>query len=353
MTEILLPTWVKKTRVELRYIDNTGVSRGTFGGITRTAALGGDHLAATLDFTPTITSNVESEIHRAALISFLMELQGRQNRARLGNPARSLRPGSLFPAAELLTNNTFADGTTDWTSSASFSGSVTEREFRALSLSDPGASANALIHSATTTVANFPIIFRAFVKRGPYTTSLAAIIRDASSATLVSGTSSTESRMLWVVYNGAQTSVRVSVTDIDDGTRLAGDYADILYTSLSRCALVAGADQTGSSLAIDGLPVSTSGLLLKGDEVEIVTDVVNSGEDYIGSELKIVTAPLNSNSSGAGVLQFRPPLRATPDDNAPVVIHEPMGRFIFTGESAGFDNEPGIITRCSASFEEA
>jgi hypothetical protein len=89
------------------------------------------------------------------------------------------------------------------------------------------------------------------------------------------------------------------------------------------------------------LPVSTNGLLMPDDEIQV------------GNELKLVTAPLNSDAAGLGYLQFEPPLRGAPADNAPVILHEPMGRFLFTGELVGWDHEPGIITRASAEFEEA
>jgi|SRR5262245_5583671 len=102
--------------------------------------------------------------------------------------------------------------------------------------------------------------------------------------------------------------------------------------------------QTGSGLRLKGLPVSATDLLLPGDQFEVITS--------FGSELKIVDAVLNSDSAGLGHLQFHPPLRATPAVNAPVIIHNPMGRFMFDGQFPEWANDPGYITSTSIEFEE-
>lgn len=106
-----------------------------------------------------------------------------------------------------------------------------------------------------------------------------------------------------------------------------------------------GTSQTGSALYVKGLPASTSGLLLPDDRFEVITS--------LGSELKIVTAPLNSDAAGLGYLQFEPPLRGIPADNAAIIVHEPMTRAMFAGDMVGWDDSPGMITTASAEFEEA
>src|SRR3990167_3972818 len=85
-------------------------------------------------------------------------------------------------------------------------------------------------------------------------------------------------------------------------------------------AAVAATAQTGAAIYLKGLPASTNGLLLAGDWVEFITPTY--------SELKRVTAPLNSDAAGLGYLQFEPILRASPVDNAAVIIRKPMGRFM-------------------------
>lgn len=86
-----------------------------------------------------------------------------------------------------------------------------------------------------------------------------------------------------------------------------------------------GTSQTGRSLNVKGLPVSTSGLLLAGDFFEI------------NGELKQCTASLDSDAAGLGVLQFGPGLVTSPADNDPVIINNPMGRFRIVGDPRRVD----------------
>jgi hypothetical protein len=110
-------------------------------------------------------------------------------------------------------------------------------------------------------------------------------------------------------------------------------------------AVSSGTAQTGSGIRVKGLPPSTNGLLLVDDQVGIETSR--------GPELKFVTAPLNSDAAGLGYLQFEPPLRQSPADSAPIMVHEPMGRFAYVGESPGWDNDPGFWSTASCELEEA
>lgn len=94
-------------------------------------------------------------------------------------------------------------------------------------------------------------------------------------------------------------------------------------------ALDSGTSQTGSALYIKGLPASTNGLLLLDDPFEI------------NGELKQCTASLNSDAAGLGYLQFAPALVRSPADNDPVVIFQPMGKFILGGDPS-WQNQQGV-----------
>lgn len=87
----------------------------------------------------------------------------------------------------------------------------------------------------------------------------------------------------------------------------------------------------GGGLYTKGWPVSTSGLLLPGDQVEI------------GGQLQIVTGPVNSDAAGRAFLPI-PSLRRAPVDNEPVIIVNPMGRFIPEEPENGWTNVPGIFS---------
>jgi hypothetical protein len=109
-------------------------------------------------------------------------------------------------------------------------------------------------------------------------------------------------------------------------------------------ALPTGTVQRGNQLLVKGLPVSTSSLLKRNDEIEIISS--------LGSELKIVTASLDSGAAGGGTVQFSPAVRGDLSDNSPVIIHDPMFYGFMPGDTS-WAHDPGIITSASAEFEEA
>jgi hypothetical protein len=74
--------------------------------------------------------------------------------------------------------------------------------------------------------------------------------------------------------------------------------------------LVNGADQTGTSLTVDGAEAST--LILKaGDYFEV------------NNELKMVTDDVTSDGSGNATINFSPSLRSSPSDNASITLSNP------------------------------
>jgi hypothetical protein len=79
--------------------------------------------------------------------------------------------------------------------------------------------------------------------------------------------------------------------------------------------LVKGASQTGRELLTDGWTPSASGVLKKGDWVQI------------GTQLLRVSADVSADGSGEATVRFMPRLRSSPADNAPLVTSNPKGRF--------------------------
>lgn len=83
-------------------------------------------------------------------------------------------------------------------------------------------------------------------------------------------------------------------------------------------ALVKGGGQSGQSLLIDGLPLSTSGILLKGDYIEVE------------QRLYKVLSDVASDGSGEATLDIWPRLRTSPIDNTNVLMRECKGLFRLT-----------------------
>jgi len=76
--------------------------------------------------------------------------------------------------------------------------------------------------------------------------------------------------------------------------------------------LVKGGSQTGKTLNTDGWTPNQTGILLAGDYFEV------------NSEIKRMTANVNSDGSGNATLQFGPELRVSPSDNDPVKVNFSM-----------------------------
>ncbi len=92
--------------------------------------------------------------------------------------------------------------------------------------------------------------------------------------------------------------------------------------------LVNGASQAGTSLITDGWSINQPAALQVGDYFQI------------GTELKFVTATVASNGTGQATINFEPPLRASPADNAPIITNNPVCIMRLNDNSqAGWDIE--------------
>lgn len=170
--------------------------------------------------------------------------------------------------------------------------------------------ANGVVGTASVTGANFanPRGFISSLGEGWYACYVGGLKSNAATSLTVrvststgDGVSSTTGTGTENIYVWRATHAQSSVP-----TRLVSTT-----TSAS-----SGTSQTGTALYVKGLPASTNGLLLPGDWIEI------------GGELKEVTAPLNSDAAGLGYLQFEPALVRSPANDDPVIVTDPMGKFL-------------------------
>jgi hypothetical protein len=97
--------------------------------------------------------------------------------------------------------------------------------------------------------------------------------------------------------------------------------------------LVAGASQTGLTLNVDGLPVSTA-ILLAGDFCSF--DVTSVGGS-VNRQLNKVTANVTSDGAGLATFNLLLPIRQAPANNATVVIDTPSAQFMLSNSESVVD----------------
>lgn len=116
------------------------------------------------------------------------------------------------------------------------------------------------------------------------------------------------------------------------GTFLLGDPHSAPRGSASSSAgtpVVNGASQTGSTLAIDGLPASATGYLKAGDYIQL-----GAGST---ATLHKVLNDVDSNASGEATLDIWPDLRSSPADDATVVVSSAVGLFRLASNEVNVD----------------
>lgn len=112
---------------------------------------------------------------------------------------------------------------------------------------------------------------------------------------------------------------------------------------------VAGAGQTGESLAVDNGPSSQSNWLRAGDMISY------SNGSFI--ELKIVTSDVNTDGGGLATIPISPEIHSSPANNASVDIVVPIiGTWrLSSANGAAWNNKPGvdILSDFAISLEES
>jgi hypothetical protein len=344
MGDILMPPQLKFSHGAVRYVDATGASNNPYTGVTRTVGLGGDRLGFALDFTTIGGPSAKGRADVAVLTALIARLKGRQNRLILPDPNYYRR--GVFPTSELLPNNTFAQGTTGWTLSAEMALSESDRVLRALRSGVVSAQTIRNDAAVATTASVFYVArVLAALGQGAMDFRLSVGTSAGGSQAGIEGADHVVEELATLLVTGNGSPYYFSIVD-GNSSRIAGDFMEYTYTSFSRCLAAFGTAARGSSgLTAYGADVSTANLLYTGDRFEVITSQ--------GSELKVMTAAGSSTGTGGVYLRFSPPLRGSVAANAPIIINQPMGRFIATGTMPEPSNDPGIFTTCSIEIEEA
>lgn len=312
MGALIIPPWIQPESEDEEPLDEASVSfQPQFApGATQRNSYGGLRPR----FVRTHTVRQEE---MAVLLSTIFDTDGRYNAVH--SKLHQLRRGA-FTSTELVTNGTFANGTTGWSVSdaAQLEIAVSDRTLRVKRVA-AGSDAFVRLAALSGFGGTFPYyVARVFVRagRGPLRFTLRMGTTQDGNEIAESSTVTTQG-LVELAGSVPGATVHLSIKDLFT-TKSANDFCDVVYVSLAKCMLVNGGSQTGSALEVDQTVTSTNGILLPNDWVSI------------GGELKCVTAPLNTNASGQGYLRFKPQLFRSPADNSPIIITDPMGKFLIS-----------------------
>lgn len=231
MAEVLLPPWIIPEEERHEWLDEgSSVFRAAFApGLAQRQSYGGLRLKLSRRHT------VRGE-EKAQLLAVLKSTRGAYNVLRTKVHFASRGSGV---EEELLTNNTFANGTTGWTAGGETTLSSSDRILR-LTRSEVTAAQDALSSGANTVVQYAPYVARAFLLQGngSYSTFKSTIGSTQAANDYASGTASASYGMHSVAGVARSTTAYFGVEDLASSGPMAGDYFSTSYVSMSRCMLV-------------------------------------------------------------------------------------------------------------------
>jgi hypothetical protein len=229
LTDFLLPPDLRLAKATISLDANTASFSSPTVGSTRTTERLGDHLRINFDFTAH-KDDVATARQRGRMQAFLSRLRGQANRVYMSPPGAALR-GS-FPASELFTSNTFANGTTGWSTGAEYAISATDRVCRAKRIAV--TTQTAVLFQNVVLSLGVPYAVRALVLSGRGNGQQFYVTDNANFATpnFLTG------YMALCFSAIANASATLGLSDTASSGELAGDYADVPFMSAARCALV-------------------------------------------------------------------------------------------------------------------
>jgi hypothetical protein len=137
----------------------------------------------------------------------------------------------------------------------------------------------------------------------------------------------------------SSTAITVAVTiDATATSTTTGDFADVPYASLSRCMWVSGGSQSGSVIATEGSQAASD--LLAGDRIEI------------NGEFNMVADTFNGAAGTTKYVRLVRPLRSTPANLAPIIVHEPLCKMLLANNTVGWSNSPGGFSSMTVELVE-
>lgn len=231
MTDLFLPE-VRVASATPKLLDNTGRFASPLSGTVRTVARPGDRWGVRLDY-----QNLFG-FERARMESFIARMRGAANRV-LYTPRDFPQRGS-FPSGEKFLNNNFAAGANGWTAGAGNTMTVTDRRLR---LTMGGGGTAQVTQAVTNMTANLPHLARYFLVDGKGTplaltayqsyiegTNVTAFVNSVDGINIVSLVPDTANGTQFPLFPGGVGNIPLG--------QIAGNYVEIVWTSLSQCMLV-------------------------------------------------------------------------------------------------------------------
>lgn len=230
MVDLFWPRDIVPNDVEWRLLDSTGVFASPLSGVVRTVSRPGtNRWGVRLNFRNLRDSQ------RYRVMSVLAALRGQSNRIWISDVS-SRRRGS-FSTGELLANNTFANGTTGWSSDSDVTLSATDRVLRMVRTAVTTAP-NSLYPTAAATVTQYAAyVVRAHLRSGRGTFAPNLTVGSAATANDF-GVLVASYGMNALAFVPRAASAAIGLEDGVSSGVTAGDFFECAYLSMSRGALV-------------------------------------------------------------------------------------------------------------------
>lgn len=328
MSIAALPPDIGYASLSLELRRNVAVFESPIDGTIRRSARGGDRWAATINFPTT-------HQHAALRAATFFDQISRGNRWTY-LPVPPTQYGDAWTPGELLTNGSFMDGLNGWSTVAEAYASNGRLWLKKISSTDPH-----VIQTFGGVESGKPLALLADMLPGG-DDSWHLFIRDTNNALLasVSYTSSTRGCLSYTPSSSA--NLRAHLVRSGGAIGTSNRWAN---ASCARCLLVNGANQSGTKLKVDGGPNSTLGALRMGRFLTVQLSTLEW-------QLVRLVEDFNTDSAGAGTLLFEPALRASPSDNAPVIVHQPFVRMYMPEHASVQDLRPPMLSGFSFDLVE-
>ncbi len=235
MSEVMIPTWiVPEEEVQELLDEGSSVFRAAFApGLAQRQSYGGLRLKLSRGHTVRLDE-------KAHLLAALRASRGSYNAVR--TKVHFALRGS-FPAVEVLSNTTFANGTTGWTAGSDYALTSADRMLRGTRSAVISSSvvANPSAAVACTQYAPYAARWMVLPGRGSYSAGMSVDIGATSSGfEYLVGSTFTNFGLRTEVVVPYSSTISTRLTDLSYAGQFPGDYVTVPYVSLARCALVDG-----------------------------------------------------------------------------------------------------------------